>query len=94
MLHFMFFSYLMLCRFFSDFVVQSYIFQVSHEAYRFFFRFLPGFLGLIRVAFFDFGTRCIPKGCEGPILRYGMSATEIVGCFLVCMLPSALRNPF
>jgi hypothetical protein len=73
--------------FFSDFVVKSYVFQVSYEMRCMAF-FLPGFLGLFRVVFFDVGTRCIPFGCEGPILRYGMSDTEVVGCYLVCMLPS------
>jgi hypothetical protein len=86
MLHFMFPFYFMPCRFLPDFVVQSYIFQVSYEVYRFFFRFLPGFLGLFRVVFFDVGTRCIPIGCKGPILRSGMSGTKVVGCYLVCML--------
>jgi hypothetical protein len=51
-------------------------------------------LGLFRVGFFDVGTRCISVGCEETILRSGMSGTEAVGCYLVCMLPSALCSPF
>jgi hypothetical protein len=48
--------------------------------------------------FFNVGTRCIPIGCEGPILRSGMSGTEVVSCYLVCMLLrvaiiSTIRSP-
>jgi hypothetical protein len=43
--------------------------------------------------FFDVGTRCIPIGCEGPILRSGMFDTEAVGSYLVCVLPSGLCSP-
>jgi hypothetical protein len=46
----------------------------------FFLRFIPGLLGLFRVVFFDVGTRCIPIGCEGLILKSDMSCTESV-CF-------------
>jgi hypothetical protein len=47
----------------------------------------------VRAVFFDVGTRCIPIGCEGPILRSGISGTEVVG-YLFCIPPSALFSPF
>jgi hypothetical protein len=34
------------------------------------------------VVFFDVGSRCRPIGCERPILRSGISGTEVVDCYL------------